>query len=336
LSDDEQRAAVLGALTQPQEAADVSRAIARQLGDRQAPVVMTAVDTDECFARQIENWACSLRRYDVKPYLIFALDNATHARLTAQGEPSVRVETVSSFGGAIGEYRSLSYRQVCFSRIYAVLILLALRRDVVMLDVDIVLAADPRPALIALAARDGRDGVFQVDYPNAIINSGAYLLRSTTGAVQLMLTLAHQAAPTLKKDGAPPSEQDLLNAYLKSRCGANPHFNRAGDRPSEPGPPVVVNACKRFPLSLATIDARLFRTGHPHSVLLSGQEDAVLWHANFMVGGQTKHRYLLGDFAGRRLWCSANVTLCRKGAAVVEVRDRRAPGLPKLPRVQRI
>jgi len=323
---DAQRAAVLRQYASSDEVADVSRVVGAQLGDRRWPVVMAVTDSGECFARQIENWACTMKRFAIRPYVIFALDNSTHVWLLAQGEPSVRVRSVSSFGGEIGKFGAASYRQANFAKIHAVLLLTGLGHDALVLDVDVLLRADPRPALVALAVSDSRDALFQLNYPTGELNGGVYLLRSTPGALRLMRTIAYHGRLSAERDGAPGIDQDILNEFLNRDCAAGTyraprHVDQSNPKsPVTPPAHIVVSACRGFALSLASLDARLYRTGQMTSMRLPEPGTAVLWHAKYMVGGYVKHSFMLGDFGGRRLWCSANLTLCGKLRETVEQR----------------
>lgn len=336
---DVQRADILRRYATPAEAAEVNRTIRAQTsadgvngaGGPRQPVVITVSDSGECYARQVENWACTMRALAVRPFLIFALDDPTHAWLLARREPSVRVASVSSFGGAIGEFGTASYRQANFGKIYAVLIVLALNAgdDVLVIDVDVLLAEDPRPAIVSRALRESRDALFQLNYPTSELNGGFYLARNTEGTLRLMQTMADLGLRSAAKDGSPATDQDLLNGWLNSECAAGTErwvrrINRwDGKSPLLPPARIDVRTCRGFALSVATLDARLYRTGQPASLALPEPERAVLWHANFKVGGRRKHAVLLGAYGGRTLWCSPNRTLCGADAVVVKRRPEK-------------
>lgn len=271
----------------------------------ESPVFVGAGDSGECFTRMLENWLCHFRRLAIREYVFFALDTEAVAFMKAMDEPVV--DLTQPAAGSIGAYGSASYFSATRTKVTAASVVLNLGYSIILLDIDVALMHDPRPFLLERAARLGADMQFQLNYPSRDVNTGVYHARPTPATLQIMrMWLAEAQVGTV-------DDQGILFAMLKRECKGRENVFFAKKAKVQVTDFIRIKRCGNLSVHIATLPVLLFRTGY-RGLRLRGdvQGETVCWHANFMVGSQKKHEFLLHRLPAMRIpsWCAANTTLC--------------------------
>jgi hypothetical protein len=293
-------------------------------------VVFTATDSSSEFEELLRNWVCHLQRLQIPP-LVWSLDAATHAKLGKwRGVRSVFTESLQLPEDAKpSAYKKPSSHEYTLAVSLKPLVVLGVVRhgfDVLFLDVDVALLADPRPwlhrshsALQLSLNYDDRPVRQQVTgVPD--LNTGVAFVRAGRAGRELVDKWARRTVERESCPHRPPlwacGDQEQLTKLLKA-CGWKPVSYAAAAH-------LDANDVQRVScggtigiLEVDVLPPRLFASGQssalwprvPGSRVIMAPRDVFSFHPNFggFAGGVKKTMLQRTHFAGRgggTGWCT--------------------------------
>ena len=177
------------------------KAVLTTHSDAHGVVALATADASNTFEQLLGNWACGMRRAGMAP-LLWALDQ--HAAVVARqlGVEAIFSEDLAlplSFSSRSKQPGSDAYLRVVAMKPRVVLAVLRFGFSPLLLDVDLGIAADLRPFIVAhsrlMPQADGEAGadlIVAQNWPQPMLNSGVIFLSAGSRALALAALWAEQ------------------------------------------------------------------------------------------------------------------------------------------------